>query len=358
MSASAKWPDVRAVVYEAAGQVSVTDVAEPHLESETDAIVKVRSTGICGTDLHASSGHMPGIVPGTVLGHEFTGTIVECGRSVLGFRVGDLVMSSDFAACGRCWWCRRGDHWHCGERQFFGTGTAFGPALPGAQAEYVRVPYADVTLAQKPALISDDAALLLGDNLAAGWIAAERGQVRPGSIVAVVGGGPVGQLASVAAQAHGAAVVVVSDPVEHRREHASSQGALTTDPGLARSLVDALTDGRGADVVIEAVGGSRGLDASLSLVRSAGTVISVSAHMQDSWSFPLARSFTAEQNIGFVIGDSIRVRDALSSMVSSGILDPTFVVSSHATLEEAPRSYRDMRDMKELKVVLDLEERR
>lgn len=346
---------MRAVVYEAPGQVALAELAEPHLAAETDAIVAVSSAGICGTDLHASSGHMRGIEPGTVLGHEFTGTVAECGRSVLGLAPGDRVMSSDFTACGRCWWCRQGEHWHCGERQFFGTGTAFGPALAGAQAEYVRVPYADVTLARLPAGVSGDAALLIGDNLATGWVAAQRAPVRPGAVVAVVGGGPVGQLASLAAQVHGAAVVVVSDPVKQRRQLAAAHGAVATDPGETGRLLGALTQGRGADVVIEAVGGSGGLDVALNLVRDAGRVQSVSAHLEDEWTFPLARSFAGQLNLGFVIGDSIRVRDALAAVVSAGVLDPAFAVTRHDCLDGAPESYRDLRGMKELKVVLDVQ---
>jgi alcohol dehydrogenase len=349
---------VRAVVYQAPGQVALAELAEPHLAAETDAIVAVSSAGICGTDLHACSGHLPGIEPGTVLGHEFTGTVLECGRSVLSLAPGDRVMSSDFTACGRCWWCRQGEHWHCGERQFFGTGTAFGPALAGAQAEYVRVPYADVTLARLPAGVSEDAALLIGDNLATGWVAAQRAPVRPGAVVAVVGGGPVGQLASLAAQLHGAAVVVVCDPVAQRREVAAAHGAVPSEPGEARRLLDALTEGRGADVVIEAVGASHGLDAALDLVRDAGVVLSLSAHLQDAWTFPLARSFTGQRHLGFVIGDSIRVRDPLTAVVSAGVLDPAFTVTRHDCLDGAPGSYRDLREMNELKVVLDVQERR
>jgi alcohol dehydrogenase len=349
---------VRAVVYEAPGQVSLADLPDPHLAAETDAIVAVTSAGICGTDLHASSGHMRGIEPGAVLGHEFAGTVVECGRSVRGFAPGDRVMSSDFTACGRCWWCRQREHWHCGKRQFFGTGTAFGPALAGAQAEYVRVPYADVTLARMPEGVSENAALLIGDNLATGWVAAQRAPIRPGAVVTVVGGGPVGQLASLAAQVHGAAVVVVCDPVAQRREIATAHGAISCDPGKTGRLLGALTEGRGADVVIEAVGGSQGLDVALNLVRDAGVVLSVSAHLQDEWTFPLARSFTGERNLSFVIGNSIPVRDMLAAVVSAGVLEPTFVLTRQDCLDRAPERYRDMREMKELKVVLDVQESR
>ncbi len=349
---------MRAVVYAGPGQVAVADVDEPHLQAPTDAIVEVGTAGICGTDLHVSSGHVDGVGPGTVLGHEFTGTIVECGPAVLTLHPGESVMSSDFTACGHCWWCRRGEHWHCPERQFFGTGRAFGPELPGAQADYVRVPHADVTLARRPAGLDADAALLIGDNLATGWIAAQRAPVRPGDVVAVVGGGPVGQLAGLAAQGHGAAVVVVSDPVAARRETAAAQGAVSCEPDQARPLLDAVTDGRGADVVVEAVGGSRGLDAALDLVRDAGVVVSVSAHQQQEWAFPLARSFAGQRTVRFVIGDSISLRDTLTGVVTAGLVAPGFVVTARDLLDEAARRYRDMRDLSELKVVLDVRENR
>jgi alcohol dehydrogenase len=349
---------VRAVVYQGPGQVAVADVDEPHLQADTDAIVQVAVAGICGTDLHASSGHMDGVDQGIVLGHEFTGTITECGRSVLTLRPGDQVMSSDFTACGHCWWCRRGEHWHCPQRQFFGTGRAFGPELAGAQAEYVRVPYADVTLARRPGGLDPGAALLIGDNLATGWIAAQRAPVRPGDVVAIVGGGPVGQLACLAAQNHGAAVVVLSDPVAARRQIAADQGAVTCEPAGARPLLDAVTDGRGADVVVEAIGRSHGLDAALDLVRDAGVVVSVSAHQQQDWAFPLARSFVGQRTVRFVIGDSIGLRDTLTAVVAAGLLDPGFVLTSRDLLDEAPRRYRDLRDLSELKVVLDVRENR
>lgn len=344
---------MRAVVYSSPGEVSVAEVPDPRLHAATDALVKIDLTGICGTDLHAVSGQMSGVTPGIVLGHEFVGTIIEAGPAVHRLRVGDAVMTSDFTACGDCWWCARGAHWHCPQRQFFGTGTAFGPELAGAQAEYVRVPFADTTLTRLPPGIDAEAALLIGDNLATGWVAMQRAGVRPGDVVAIVGGGPVGQLASLAAQVHGAAVVVLSDPMAERRTLATEQGAVATDPADLRRIVDNLTAGRGADAVVEAVGGATGLDAAIAVVRAAGTVVSVSAHTQDSWAFPLARSFAREVTVRFAIGDSIRVRPELVSIVGSGVLDPKVVISGHRRLRDAAAGYRELSTLKEYKVVLD-----
>ena len=258
---------MRAVVFDGSGGVRVDSVPEPTIEREGDAVVRVRRAAVCGTDLNLIA--HPGDLPaGTVLGHEFAGEVVEVGTAVRGLGVGDLVAGADYTACGRCWWCRRGDHWHCAERQFFGTGSAFGPALDGAQAERVRVPHADVVLRPVPPGVSLDAAVFLGDTLATGYAAVRRAGYLPGDTVAVVGGGPVGQLISLVAQACGAGAVVVVEPVEARRQLAKVNGALEADPAQARPLVDEITDGRGADAVIDAVGGPRGLETAFGLSRS------------------------------------------------------------------------------------------
>ncbi len=345
---------MKAVVYAGGGSVAVADVPEPRIEATEDAIVAVSAAAVCGTDLHVTSGHRAGMEPGTVLGHEYTGTVVETGPGVRGLKVGDGVMTSDFTACGRCWWCRRHAHWHCPERRFFGTGRVFGPPLPGGQAELVRVPFADVTLARRPAGVGSDPALLAGDNLATGWVAAERAGVAPGDVVAVLGGGPVGQLASLAAQVRGAAVVVLSDPIPERRAVAAAHGAVAVEPAAARAAIDDLTGGRGSDGVVEAVGRTFGLDAALDLVRPGGTVASVSAHTEPAWELPLARAFAAEVSLRFVIGNPIPVRDDLAALIATGVLDPGFVITRHAPLGAAPGGYRDMRESREMKVVLDL----
>src|SRR5256886_10071337 len=132
---------MRGVVYAGGGRVTVDDVSEPRLEEPDDALVRVTLSAICGTDLHLVSGHV-GIEPGTSLGHEFVGEVVAVGSAVRGIRPGDVVLGSDFTACGACWWCRRGNHWECPERPFFGTGTSFGKVLAAAHAQIVPVTHA------------------------------------------------------------------------------------------------------------------------------------------------------------------------------------------------------------------------
>jgi alcohol dehydrogenase len=342
---------MRAVVFAEPGQVTVSEVPDPGIEGPRDAIVRVLVGAICGTDLHALHG-LPGIRPGMVLGHEFVGEVVATGAALTTLAVGDRVVGSDFTACGRCWWCRRGDHWECTERRFFGFGSVFGAPLPGAQAEFVRVPYADTVLGRLPDGCPPEAAIFVGDNLASGYAAAERGGVTPGDTVAVVGGGAVGQMSSLACQAVGAAAVVVVDILPERRALAARHGAITAAPESSRSVVDELTQGRGADVVIDAVGGLRPLQSACDLVRARGTVVSVGAHFDATFPYPVARAFAEELSLRFAIGDGIRLRDRLLALVGAGVIDPTVVVSARVKLDDVPAAYQRLAAHQEVKVLI------
>ena len=345
---------MRAVVYAGPGRVELADVPEPTVAEPGDAVVRVTTSAICGTDLHLISGHAEGITPGTVLGHEFVGEVVATGPGVTRFRRGDLVLGADFTACGHCWWCRRGDHWECAERSFFGTGTAFGKTLAGAQAEFVRVPFADVVLSKLPDGCTPDAAVFVGDALATGYAAVERAGVAPGDVVAVIGGGAVGQMVSLACQTVGAATVVLVDLVASRRSLAASQGALAATPEDARRIVDAVTEGRGADVAVDAVGGARPLAAAGDLVHARGTVVSVGAHFDETFDFPVGRAFAEELTLSFAIGDSLRLRDRLLPLVATGVLDPTVVVSERVALEDVPGAYSRFARHEVVKVLISL----
>jgi threonine dehydrogenase-like Zn-dependent dehydrogenase len=175
----------------------------------------------------------------------------------------------------------------------------------------------------------------------------------PGEIVAVIGGGAVGQLASLSAQAAGAGAVIIIEPSETRRSFARTNGSLAASPEEARALVARLTDGEGADVVVEAVGGTSGLTAAFDLVRKRGRIISVGAHAAESWPFPLARSFSNELTLGFAIGDSIRLRPRLLSLITTGALDPTVVVDCRIGFAAAPQAYADLRARRIMKAVID-----
>ncbi|GEC18431.1 dehydrogenase [Pseudonocardia hydrocarbonoxydans] len=344
-------------MYAGQGRVEVDTVPDPRIEEPTDAVVRVRRAAVCGTDLHVVA-HPDGLPEGFVLGHEFVGEVVEPGAGVHGHRRGDLVVGADFTSCGRCWWCRRGDHWECAQRRFFGTGSAFGPPLAGAQAELVRVPHADTVLQPVPAGVDVDAAVFLGDTLATGYAAVRRAGIAPGDTVAVVGGGPVGQLTALAAQACGAGIVVLVEPVGDRRELAAAQGAVVAAPDDARALVDRLTDGRGADAVVDAVGGRRGLDAACALVRRRGTVVSVGVHTDPGWELPVARAFADELTLAFAIGDLARDAGPLLALVRSGALDPAVVASETVPLDGVPQAYARMAGRRTLKALIAVQEGR
>ncbi|SIR76501.1 Threonine dehydrogenase [Williamsia sterculiae] len=338
-------------MYSDPGAVSVTAVTDAAVVDPTDAVVEVARAGICGTDLHlVADGH--GLLPGNVMGHEFVGVVVDVGSAVRDVHRGDRIAGTDFTACGSCWWCRGGNQWECEQRAFFGSGTTFGARLDGAQAEYVRVPFADVALQRLPEELDWESALFLGDILATGYGAVRRAHFRPGATVAVVGGGPVGQMTSQAAQACSAGPVVVVEPVSERRELAADCGAVTATPETAVEVLAELTDGRGADVVIEAVGGSRGLETAMSLVRRRGTVVSVGVHSDPAWSLPVARAFADEVTLSFAIGNAIRDRDEIVSLLAAGVIDPTVVIDNRVGIEEAPEGYSAMAARRSVKTVV------
>ena len=342
---------MRAVVFDSPGRVALADVPEPEIEHPTDALVDIRVSAICGTDLHALHG-LPGIPPGTVLGHEFVGEIVAVGSAVQDRKVGELVNASDFTACGRCWWCRQGDHWECADRSFFGFGSVFGEPLAGAQTEFIRVPHADAVLCPVPEHCTPEAAVFVGDTLACGFAAAERGGLVPGETVAIVGGGTVGQMASLACQIVGAATVVVTDRLPARLQVAADNGAIPASPEEAEGIIAELTDGRGVDVAIDAVGGAVPLGAACDLVRRRGRIVSVGAHFDATFPYPIARAFADELTLTCAIGDSIRLRDRIFPLLSAGLIDPTAIVTSSVSLAGVPEAYQRMASHEELKVLI------
>lgn len=345
---------MRAVVYHAPETVAVTRVPDAALRDPSDAVVRVVRAGICGTDLHLTA-EGDGLARGNVMGHEFVGEVVEIGTAVRGLVVGDRVAGADFTSCGACWWCRAGCQWECPHRSFFGSGTVFGPQLDGAQAELVRVPFADVALQVLPPDLGWDAALFLGDILATGYGAVRRAQFRPGATIAVIGGGPVGQMASQAAQACSAGPVVVVEPVAGRRGLAEQCGALAAAPDDARAVIDDLTDGRGADVVIEAVGGELGLTTGLAMIRKRGTLVSVGVHSAAAWAMPVARAFADELTVTFAIGNAIRDRDELVSLLAAGVIDPTVIIDNRITIDDAVAGYAAMRSRQSVKTVIEFD---
>ncbi len=291
---------MKALVYHGPGRKQWEEVPDPVLVHGTDAVVRIDTTTICGTDLHILKGDVPAVTEGRVLGHEGVGTVVEVGSSVSTIEVGDRVIISCIAACGACSYCHRGLYAHClADEGAAGIGWIFGHLIDGTQAELVRVPFADNTLHKLPAGVGDEAAVMLSDILPTGFeIGVRYGRVQPGDVVAVVGAGPVGLSAMMTAGLYGAARVIALDLDASRLEMARGFGATDTVDSAAADWADqvrAMTDGLGVDVAIEAVGVPASFAACLQIVRPGGSVANVGVHgapvelpIQDLWIMDLS----------------------------------------------------------------------
>ena len=274
---------MKALVYGGPGIKEWKEVSNPTILKPTDAIIKVETTTICGTDLHILKGDVPAVTPGRILGHEGVGTITELGSSVTNFKVGDRVIISCIKSCGACANCKQGLYSHClGEEGVSGLGWVLGHLIDGTQAEYVRIPYADNSLHLMPAGVSDTEGVMLSDILPTGFeMGIQYGAVKPGDVVAVIGTGPVGLAAIVTASFYGAARVIAIDLDTKRLEKSREFGATdTVVSGSAnwKEEVLAMTDGAGVDVAIEAVGVPLTFEMATEIVRPGGHVANVGVH--------------------------------------------------------------------------------
>jgi 2-desacetyl-2-hydroxyethyl bacteriochlorophyllide A dehydrogenase len=342
---------MRAVTFQAPGEVRVDEVDAPELTSPGEAIVRVEASGVCGSDLHIYHGRVA-MEEGFILGHEYVGTVVEAGAEVRRVAVGDRVLGTYCTACGECFFCARGDFHKCDHGRVFGHGSTLG-SLQGAQAELLLVPSADLTLRRVPDGMSDDVALFAGDVMGTGYHAISETGVASGDSVAVLGLGPVGLCAIQAARAAGAENVIAVDTVEQRLELARGLGAepvhLTEeDP---RAAVKQATEGRGVDATVDAVGHPDALELACRLTRKAGTVSAtgvyaerIDVHMGIVWIKALTLK-TGHANV-------IKHLDPVLEQLSSGALDPTPLVTHHMRLDDAAEAY-DVYDRREaLKIVL------
>jgi 2-desacetyl-2-hydroxyethyl bacteriochlorophyllide A dehydrogenase len=342
---------MRAVTFQAPGEVRVEERPEPRLGAEHEALVRVEATAICGSDLHIYLGRIR-IEPGFVIGHEYVGTVLEVGSAVSGVQPGDRVLGAFLSACGSCWFCRRGHFHKCDQGRTFGHGAALGN-LPGTQAELALVPWADLVLRRVPEGMADDVALFAGDVMGTAFHAVQDSGLRPGDTAVVLGMGPVGLCAVQVARATGAARVVAVDTVPERLAMAERFGARPVHlaDGDPRGVTRELTDGRGADAVIDAVGSPDALDLAIRLARKAGTVQAtgvyserVPVHMGLVWIKSLRVSGGQANVIGHL--------DRVLAMLTAGLLDPAPLVTHHMPLDAAPDAYAAYARREALKIVL------
>jgi alcohol dehydrogenase len=281
---------MKALVYHGPGRKSWDEVPDARLVEDTDAVVRVDATTICGTDLHILKGDLPATADGRILGHEAVGTVESVGSAVTTVKPGDRVLVSCVSACGRCRYCREGAYGQC----LGGGGWIFGYLIDGTQAELVRVPFADTSTYPVPAGLDDEAVLMLADILPTAYeVGVINGGIGPGDTVAIVGAGPVGLSAVMGARLFSPSHVVAIDLADSRLDAAKQFGAdIVVNPSHQdpQQVISELTGGLGADVAIEAVGVPDTFEMCTRLVRPGGRVANVGVHgkpatlhLEDLW---------------------------------------------------------------------------
>ena len=388
---------MKAVVWHATNDVRVESVPDPRILNPRDAIVRITSTAICGSDLHLLNGFIPTMQSGDILGHEFMGEVVEVGRENKKLKVGDRVVVPFTIACGRCFFCERDlwslcdnsnpNAWMAEKLYGFTTSGLFGYShmtggYAGGQAQYARVPFADVGPIQIPDGIPDEKVLFLSDILPTGYMAAENCDIKPGDTIAIWGCGPVGQMAIMSAWLLGATRVIAIDQVPERLQMAREKGRAETIDLTREDVFDRLktmTGGLGPDACIDAVGleaHGATLDAYLDKVKAAaflatdrpnalrqaihacrkgGTVSIPGVYGGFIDKVPFGAAF--QKGLTMKMGQThvMRYMKPLLDRIERGEIDPSFVITHRVPLEQAPQAYRVFRDKKDhcIKVVLN-----
>jgi alcohol dehydrogenase len=330
---------MQGICFEDIANVRLANLLDPSLENATDCIVQVEMAGLCGSDLHPYLGREKGLDPGTVMGHEFVGKVVEVGDQVCGLNVGDRVFSPFTASCGKCFYCLHHLTSRCCHSQLFGWRTNQ-QGLHGGQAEFVRVPLADSTLCKVPPEMSMELALLLGDNLSTGFFAADLADVKPEGTYAIIGCGAVGLMALFACSLRGCKNVIAVDPLPERIEMAGRMGASITDcDESAMQAVSALTDGRGADGVIELVGSPAAQRLAYHLVRPGGVIATVGCNCEATFSFSPVEAY--DKNLTFRTGrcPARHYMQQLIHLPEIRRLDIRPLVTHYFGLKEGARAY-------------------
>jgi threonine dehydrogenase-like Zn-dependent dehydrogenase len=331
---------MKALTFQDPFAIRHASVPDPELVQPTDAVLRVELSAICGSDLHVYRGTERGLDPGTVLGHEFLGTVVAVGPEVAHLRPGQRVVSPFSASCGQCFFCKSGLPSRCESSQLFGW-VEQGRGLPGGQAEYVRVPLADATLVPFPPEVPDEAALLAGDVLSTGLFCAESGGIRAGDTVCVLGCGPVGLAAVLGARELGAGAILAIDSLPERLELAERFGArpLALEREDVVGLVRAASGARGADVVLELVGSPAASRLAFELVRAGGTISAAGVHNEPSFAFSPGEAYL--KNLTYRAGraPARAYMERVLARLAQGGLDFSPAISHRLPLCEGPRGY-------------------
>ena len=327
---------MKALVYHGPGKRAWEETPRPAIQHATDAIVRITTSTICGTDLHILKGDLPSVTPGRILGHEGIGVVMETGTSVTAFRPGDRVIISCVTACGKCDYCRKGMYSHCRD-----GGWILGNTIDGTQAELVRIPHADMSLYHFPADGDEEALVMLSDILPTGFeCGVLNGQVKPGDTVAIVGAGPIGLAVLLTAQFYSPAAVLMIDLDDNRLRVAKDFGATTlinSADGKAVERVLELTAGEGVDVAVEAVGMPATFDICQSILAPGGHLANVGVHgtpvelhVEKLWD----RNITLTTRLVDTVTTPM-----LLKVVGSGKLQPGKLVTHRFALDDVMNAY-------------------
>lgn len=348
---------MKGVVYHGTEDFRVEQVDDPKLVVDTDVVVRVTRTAICGSDLHMW--HGPQLPMSFTLGHEFMGVVEDVGPGVQRFKRGDRVLAACTTGCGHCGLCRRGNWGGCVETTRLGAlSNVYGnPLLQGGQAEAVRVPFADANLFTVPEGLADEQALFLTDILPTGYMGAVFAEIEPGDVVVVFGCGPVGTFAQRSAALFGPSAIVAVDLDEGRLAKARARGCHTVNPTREdlRAVVDELSDGRGADAVIEAVGKAALVKNAIEVARSGARIALIGVITEGPLELPFMDGLFAKNltlRSGLVAPQEYI--DHLLPLIERGTLDPTEIITHRLPLEKGIDGYRVFANHEEdvLKVVL------
>ena len=328
---------MHALVYHGPGKQAWESVPDPSIIDATDAVVRIDSSTICGTDLHIMKGDTPEVEPGRVLGHEAVGTVVEIGAAVTTIAVGDRVLVSCVSSCGRCRFCKEGHYGICSG----GGGWIFGYMIDGLQAEFARVPFADNSLYKVPPALSDEQVLFVADILPTAYeIGVLNGRVVPGDTVAIVGAGPIGLATIMTAKLHTPGRIIAIDLADSRLDKALEFGAdvvINNGNEDAVAKVMELTDGLGVDVAIEAVGVPPTFELCTELIRPGGRVANVGVH-GECVTLHLEKLWIRDVMITTGIVDT-RTTPMLLKLIEGGRFDPTVFATHHFPLSDTVEAY-------------------
>lgn len=347
---------MKALVYHNLIFRSYEEKPKPVIKDPTDAIVRITKTTICGTDLHILKGNVPTVLDGRTLGHEGVGVIEEIGKNVSNFNIGDHVLISCISSCGKCSNCRKGMYSHCEN----GGGWILGNLIDGTQAEYVRIPFADNSLYPIPLGADEEALVMLSDVLPTGFeCGVLKGQIKPGDSVAIIGAGPIGLAVLLTAQFYSPSAIIVVDNDSHRLEVAKKFGAtqvIHNDLGNAVEKIMALTNDRGVDVAVEAIGIPLSFDICQEIVAIGGHIANIGVHGK---SVQLNLEKLWSQNITLTTGlVDTSTTPMLLNTVLSGKLQAKQLITHHFTLDEVMLAYDTFENaMKEsaIKVIISNE---